>query len=79
MGVLYQPRIKDEEDDDDGGGDCGTIDGMNDWQGNQSMRRKPASMLLWPPQFSYMTCPVSNPGRRGGKPALNRPNCGTLT
>jgi hypothetical protein len=37
-------------------------------RGNQSTRRKPDPMPLFPPQTTYAR-PDANPGRRGGKPA----------
>jgi hypothetical protein len=35
------------------GDDCGEISGMNDWQGNRSTRRKPASVPLCPLQIPH--------------------------
>jgi hypothetical protein len=45
---------------------CGMIG-----RGNRSTRKKPAPMLLCPPQ-TPTCCTDANPGRRGGKPATNR-------
>jgi hypothetical protein len=43
--------------------------------GNRSTRRKPAPMPLCRPQIPHDL--LSNPGRRGGKPATNRMSYGT--
>jgi hypothetical protein len=43
-GVLYQPQMIH-------GGDCGAIGGVKIGRGNRSTRRKPAAMLLCPPQI----------------------------
>jgi hypothetical protein len=52
------------------------IDGMMTGRGNRSTWRKPAPVLLCPPQTPH-ACPDVNPGRRGGKPATNRLSYGT--
>jgi hypothetical protein len=64
-GLLYQPQIIDD-------GDCGAIGGMKSGRETRSTRRKPAPVSLCPPQIPHDQTPVSNPGRRGGKPATNR-------
>jgi hypothetical protein len=51
--------------------DDGEIGGMIIGRGNRSTRRKPAPMPLCPPQTPH-ACPDGNPGRRGGKPEINR-------
>jgi hypothetical protein len=60
VGLLYQPRMIDE--------DYGEVSGMRIGRGNRSTRRKPATMsttnTTWPDLGS-------NQGRRGGKPATN--------
>jgi hypothetical protein len=53
----------------------GEIGGMIG-RGNRSIRRKPAPVPLCPPQTPTF-CPDANPGRRGGKPAINSLNYGT--
>jgi hypothetical protein len=45
-GLLYQPQMIDD-------GDCGEIGGMKIGRGNQSNRRKRASVPLCPPQISH--------------------------
>jgi hypothetical protein len=45
-GLLYQPQMIGE-------GDCGAIGGMKIGRGNQSTRRKPAPVLLGPPQIPH--------------------------
>jgi hypothetical protein len=45
-------------------------------RGNRSTRRKPAPVLLCPPQTPH-ACPDANPSRRSGKPATNRLSYGT--
>jgi hypothetical protein len=68
VGLLYQPRMIDEDD-------YGAVGGMRIGWGNRSTRRKPASVPLCPPQIPHDL--GSNPGRRGGKPATNRLSYGT--
>jgi hypothetical protein len=58
-GLLYQPRMIDDDD-------YGAVGGMRIGSGNRSTRRKPAPVPQIPPDLG------SNPGRRGGKPATNR-------
>jgi hypothetical protein len=43
------------------GDDCGTVDGMNVWQGSRSTRRKPDPVPLWPPEIPNMTNPGLEP------------------
>jgi hypothetical protein len=50
--------------------DDGEIGGMMIGRGNWSTHRKPAPVLLCPPQTSH-ACPDANPGCCGGKPATN--------
>jgi hypothetical protein len=50
--------------------------GMRIGRGNRSTRRKPAPVPLHPPQIPHDGL-GSNPGSRGGKPAINRLGCGT--
>jgi hypothetical protein len=45
-GVLYQPQMIDD-------GDCGAIGGMKIGRGNRSIRRKPVSAPLCPPQIPH--------------------------
>jgi hypothetical protein len=45
-------------------------------RGNRSIRRKPATVPLCPPQ-SLHAYPDENPGRRAGKPATNSLSCST--
>jgi hypothetical protein len=68
FGLLYQPRMIDDDE-------CGVVGGMRIGRGNRSIRRKPAPVPLCPPQIPHDL--GSNPGRRGGKPATNRPSYGT--
>jgi hypothetical protein len=49
-------------------GDYGAVGGMRIGRGNRSTRRKPAPVLLCPPQIPHDL--GLNPGRRGGKPAI---------
>jgi hypothetical protein len=46
FGLLYQPRMVDEND-------CGAVGGMRIARGNRSTRRKPARMPLCPPQIPH--------------------------
>jgi hypothetical protein len=62
VGLLYQPRLIDDE--------CGVVGGMRIGRGNRSTQRKSALVPLCPPQIPRDW--GSNPGRRGGKPATNR-------
>jgi hypothetical protein len=55
----------------------GAIGGMDDWQGSQSTRRKPALVPLWPPQILHLTCPGLKPGLPRWDPATNRMSYGT--
>jgi hypothetical protein len=64
-GLLYKPQMIDE-------GDFGAIGGMKIGRGNRCTRRKPASAPLCPPQIPHDQTWVRTPGRRGGKPAINR-------
>jgi hypothetical protein len=41
IGLLYQPRMIDDE--------CGTVGGMRIGRGNQSTRRQPTQVPLCPP------------------------------
>jgi hypothetical protein len=45
IGLLYQPRMIDDE--------CGAVGGMRIDRGNRSTRRKPALMPLCPPQIPH--------------------------
>jgi hypothetical protein len=54
----------------------GVIDGTWIGRGNRSILRKPAPMPLCPQKNPARPEPGSNPDRRGGKPASNRPKCG---
>jgi hypothetical protein len=67
IGLLYQPRLIDDE--------CGAFGGMRIGRGNRSTRKKPAPVPLCPPQIPHDL--GSNPGHRGGKPATNRLSYGT--
>jgi hypothetical protein len=66
FGLLYQPRMIDE---------CGAVGGIRICRGNRRTRRKSAPVPLGPPQIPHDL--GSNRGRRGGKPATNRPSYGT--
>jgi hypothetical protein len=68
VGLLYQPRMIDNDD-------YGAVGGMRDGRGNRSTRRKPAPVPLCPPQIPHDL--GSNPGRLGGKTATNRLSYGT--
>jgi hypothetical protein len=46
-GLLYQPRIKDDDDE------CGAVGGMRIVRGNRGNRRKPAPVLFCPPQIKH--------------------------
>jgi hypothetical protein len=67
--------IDDDDDDDEKYGAAG---GMKFGWGNRSTRRKPAPVPLCTPQIPHNLTWVSNPIRRGGKPATNRLNYGTV-
>jgi hypothetical protein len=69
--LLYQPRMI-------GDCDCGEIGGIKIGRGNRSTRRKSAPMPVSPPQ-TPTCCSDANPGRRGGKPAINRLSYGTAS
>jgi hypothetical protein len=69
VGLLYQPRMIDDDDD------YGAVGGMRIGRVNRSTRRKPAPMPLCPPQIPHDL--GSNPGRRSRKPATNRLSYGT--
>jgi hypothetical protein len=56
--------------------DDGKIGGIMIGKGNRSTRRKPASVLLRPPQIPH-ACSDENPGRRSRKPGTNRLIYGT--
>jgi hypothetical protein len=60
--IVPTPRDYDDEE----------FGGMKIGRGNRSTRRKPAPAPLCPPQIPLDQTRVSNPGRRGGKPATNR-------
>jgi hypothetical protein len=47
VGLLYQPRMIDDDDD------YGTVGGMRIGRGNRSTRRKPAPVPLCPPQILH--------------------------
>jgi hypothetical protein len=68
VGLLYQPRMLDDDD-------YGAVGGMRIGRGNRSTRRKPAPVPLCPPQIPHDL--GSKSGRRGGKPATNRLSYGT--
>jgi hypothetical protein len=59
IGLLYQPQMTDDE--------CGAVAGMRIGRGNRSTRRKPAPVSHSSQQIPHDV--VSNPGRRGVKPA----------
>jgi hypothetical protein len=46
IGLLYQPQMIDD-------GDCGAVGGMKIGKGTRSTRRKPAPVLLCPPQIPH--------------------------
>jgi hypothetical protein len=46
FGLLYQPQMIDDDE-------RGAIDGMRIGKGNRSTLRKPAPMLLCPPQIPH--------------------------
>jgi hypothetical protein len=69
IGLLYQPRMFDDDDE------CGAVGGMRIGRGNRSTRRKPAPVPLCPPQIPHDL--ESDPGRFGGKPETNRLSYGT--
>jgi hypothetical protein len=46
VGLLYQPRMVDDED-------YGAVGGMRIGKGNRSTRRKPAPVPLCPPQIPH--------------------------
>jgi hypothetical protein len=62
VGLLYQPRIIDDN--------YGAVGGMRIGRETRSTRRKPAPVPLCSPQIPHDL--GSNPVRRGGKPATNR-------
>jgi hypothetical protein len=64
--LLYQPRMMDE---------YGAFGKMRIARGNLSIRKKPATVPLCPPQIPRDL--GSNPGCRGRKPDTNRPSYGT--
>jgi hypothetical protein len=64
-GILYKPQMIGEDD-------CGAIGGMKIGRENRSTRRKPAAAPLCPPQIPHDQTRARTPGRRGGKPAINR-------
>jgi hypothetical protein len=45
IGILYQPRMIEDE--------CGAVGGVRTGRGNRSTRRKPASVPLCPPQIPH--------------------------
>jgi hypothetical protein len=47
VGLLYQPRMIDDDDN------YGAVGGMRIGRGNRSTRRKPASVPLSPPQIPH--------------------------
>jgi hypothetical protein len=51
-GLLYQPRMIDDDDDD-----YGAVGGIRIGRGNRSTRRKPVPVPLYPPQIPHdLTC-----------------------
>jgi hypothetical protein len=68
IGLLYLPRVRDG---------YGAFGGMKTVRENRSTRRKPAPVLLCPPQIPYDLTWGSNPGRGGEQPATNRLSYGT--
>jgi hypothetical protein len=56
--------------------DDGETSGMMIGKGNRCTWRKPAPVLLCPPQTTH-ACPDANPGLGGGKPATNSLSYGT--
>jgi hypothetical protein len=65
--LLYRPRMMDCDE-------CRAVCEMAIGRGNRSTRREPTAMSLCPPQVSHDMETGSNPGRRGGKPALTSTN-----
>jgi hypothetical protein len=51
FGLLYQPRMTDDDDDDDN--ECGAVGGMKIGRGNRGTRRKRAPVPLCSPQIPY--------------------------
>jgi hypothetical protein len=64
IGLLYQPRLIDDE--------LGATGGIRTGRGNRSTRGKHAPVPLYPPQIPHDLTWAQNPGRRGGKLANNR-------
>jgi hypothetical protein len=46
IGILYHPRMIDDDE-------CGAVGGMRIGRGNRSIRRKPVTVSLCPPQFPH--------------------------
>jgi hypothetical protein len=69
FGLLFHPRVMDDDDD------CGVFGGMN-CKGNQSTWRKLSNVTLSSANSTWPD-PGSNPGHRGGKPVVNRLSYGT--
>jgi hypothetical protein len=67
VGLLYQPRMIDDDD-------YGAVGGMRIARGNRSTRRKPAPVPLCPSQIPH---DLTWDRTRGGKPATNRLSYGT--
>jgi hypothetical protein len=72
FGLLYQPRMIDDDDV------YGAVGIMRIWQGKPKCSDKSASVPLSPPQIPHDLTRAGtwNPDRRGGKPATNRLSCG---
>jgi hypothetical protein len=64
FGLLYQPRMIDDE--------RGTVGGMRIGRGNGSTRSKPAPVPLCPPQIPHYLNYDRTRAARGGKLGINR-------
>jgi hypothetical protein len=70
-GLLYQPRMIDEE--------CGAVVGMRISKGNRSTRRKPAPVPFCPPKILQDLTRARTRACFGGKPATNCLSYGSAT
>jgi hypothetical protein len=70
FGLLYQPRMINDDV-------CEAVGEMKIGRGHRNTRRKPVPVPLCAPQSPHDVAQGSKPGRRSGKPATNRLNCGT--
>jgi hypothetical protein len=71
--LLYQPRMIDDDDDDE----CGAVGGIRIGRGNHSTREKTCPSVTLSTTNPTSPGLGSNPGRRGGKPVINRLSYGT--